>query len=237
MKREISFNKHQCWSAILTQIWILPPWVSESDPPASAPAPLWMNELRTSSSPADSPCRGGTPAPPPVPRSADRCWFWWVRREQSVETFGGGGLTGEQGFTAQSLRPQWLLVAQNGHALFRFTCRRRPALVRSSSLNTRMWAWSTPAPGLVPCRTWSSPTPEAVEVCGKAGCCWSHRWSPRHTRSRPGHLWPSRRSIRELKSADLGEQNHFVTPTFTSTHRRFLQNKQIRFRAKFWCTY
>lgn len=31
-------------------------------------------------------------------------------------------LTGEQGFTAQSLRPQWLLTVQNGHGLFRFTC-------------------------------------------------------------------------------------------------------------------
>lgn len=31
-------------------------------------------------------------------------------------------LTEEQGFTAQSVRPQWLLTLQNGHILFRLTC-------------------------------------------------------------------------------------------------------------------
>lgn len=74
----------------------------------------------------DSPCCGRTFAHPLAPRSASRQSFcqWYVnvsglftvdRREEE--------LTGEQGFTAQSLRPHWLLTDQNGHGLFRFTCR------------------------------------------------------------------------------------------------------------------
>lgn len=43
---------------------------------------------------------------------------------------------------------------------------------------------------LLPCRTWNSQTQEEFEAWGKAGHCWSCRWSPHHNRSHPGHLWP-----------------------------------------------
>lgn len=74
----------------------------------------------------DSPCCGRTFAHHLAPRSASRQSF-----RQSDVNKGGlftadrreEELTGEQGFTAQSLRPHWLLTDQNGHGLFRFTCR------------------------------------------------------------------------------------------------------------------